>query len=166
MKEFEKNKIIFCIIVMTIAFSLVGIRTEAKNADTWISKENQQYCEEVGKIYGICPELLQAMMESESSGNVKAVNGNCKGLMQINEPFHRDRMGELGVTNLYDAKSNILMAADYLAELFGKYEDVGTVLMVYNGSSDALERGERADYTEYAQKIMKRSQELERLHGK
>ena len=38
--------------------------------------------------------------------------------------------------------------------------------MVYNGSKNALERGERADYTEYAEKIIRRSEQLERVHQK
>lgn len=138
----------------------------AESAETYISSECMQYCQEIGMAYGICPELLEAIMESESSGNPQAQNGNCKGLMQINETYHKERMQRLGISDIYDARGNILLAADYLTELFKKYEDIGTVLMVYNGSSDALERGERADYTAYAQKIIKRSQELERLHGK
>ena len=69
-------------------------------------------------------------------------------------------------TVCFDEKGNILLAADYLAELFREYGDVGTVLMLYNGSRDAIERGIRADYTEYAQNIMKRSEQLERLHQK
>ncbi len=72
----------------------------------------------------------------------------------------------LGVSDIFDEKGNILLAADYLAELFREYGDVGTVLMLYNGSRDAIERGIRADYTEYAQNIMKRSEQLERLHQK
>ncbi len=124
------------------------------------------YCEEIGRQYGICPELLEAIMESESSGNPKAENGNCKGLMQINVKYHQNRMSRLGVTDIYDARSNILLAADYLAELFMEYGDMGTVLMMYNGSRNALDRGVQADYTEYAEKIIRRSEQLERLHRK
>ena len=53
-----------------------------------------------------------------------------------------------------------------LWELFEKYEDIGTVLMVYNGTKNAVRRGEQGDYTKYARKIMQRSRELEGLHGK
>ena len=105
-------------------------------------------------------------MESESSGNRWAENGNCKGLMQINMKYHQSRMKILGVSDIYDARGNILLAADYLAELFREYGDLGTVLMLYNGSSDALDRGIRTEYTEYATKIIKRSEQLERLHRK
>ena len=75
-------------------------------------------------------------------------------------------MERLGVYDIYDSKGNVLLAADYLLELFEEHGDVGTVLMLYNGSKNALERGARGDYTEYASKIMRRSEQLERLHGK
>lgn len=134
--------------------------------DTWIPVEYQQYCEQIGAQYSISPELLEAMMEVESSGKPQVHNGNCKGLMQINEPFHKPRMIKLGVTNIYDPYSNVLVAADYLHELFETYEDVGTVLMIYNGSSNAIAMGENGTYTEYASDIMNRTEVLERLHGK
>ena len=141
-------------------------KLQAENADTFISPECVAYCEEIGSQYAICPELLMAIMESESSGNPKAQNGNCKGLMQINVNYHKKRMERLGVSDIYDARGNILLAADYLAELFREHGDIGTVLMLYNGSKNALDRGKEANYTEYAKKIMARSEQLERLHQK
>lgn len=174
MKQTKANKGI--LLIGLIVFIMSGIfavlvqrpvhAQAADMGDTFISSEYQEYCESVGQEFGICPELLEAIIESESSGNPTAVNGNCKGLMQINVPCHRDRMARLGVTDIYNPKDNIRVAADYLLELFEKYQDMGTVLMVYNGSSDAIERGERGAFTEYAAKIMARSWQLERLHGK
>ncbi len=161
----KKQRILFLVLIVILC-STTQLNPQAESADTYIAPEYQAYCEEIGMQYGICPELLEAIMEAESSGDANAQNGNCKGLMQIYEKYHRDRMERLGVKDIYDARGNILVAADYLTELFEKYGDVGTVLMVYNGSSDALERGLSADYTEYAAKIMKRSEQLERIHGK
>ena len=134
--------------------------------DTWIPAEYQTYCEQIGAQYYIVPELLEAMMEQESSGQPQVYNGNCKGLMQINEPYHKERMKKLGVTDIFDPYSNILVAADYIQELFITYGDMGTVLMVYNGTSNAIEMGENGTYTEYAAGIMNRTKVLERLHGK
>lgn len=125
------------------------------------------YCEEIGEKYNICPELLEAIIETESGGNPNAVGGLGEvGLMQIYPKFHQDRMDKLGVYSLYRPYSNILVGADYLAELFKEYGDLSTCLMVYNGSSDAIERGENYNLTEYADTIIKRSAELERLHNK
>ena len=68
--------------------------------------------------------------------------------------------------NLFDPEGNVFVGADYLAELAGECGDVGAALMAYNGTADAEERGKRGEYTEYAEKIMKRAAELERLHKK
>lgn len=102
--------------------------------------------------------------EHESSGQADVENGGCKGLMQIYEKYHRDRMERLGVEDLYDPYGNILVGCDYLAELFEKYEgDMSTVLMIYSGTSDAFARTYE-NRTEYAKSIMNRTVELERLH--
>lgn len=86
--------------------------------------------------------------------------------MQINEPYHTDRMKRLGVTNLFDPYGNILVGVDYMAELVAEYDDLYTMLMIYNGTRNAVERGENGDWTDYAEYIANRSMELERLHGK
>lgn len=133
---------------------------------TYIDREYIGYAEEISEMYNVCPELIFAMIEHESSGNPKAENSGCYGLMQISERWHKDRMKRLGVTDLFDPYGNILVGVDYIAELADTYGDLEMVLMVYNGSSDAQERWENNTPTEYAKSIMSRSVELERLHGK
>lgn len=146
---------------------LPTLPTKAKETqDTWICDEYVSYIEEISAEYGVCPELIMAIIEHESSGQTNVSNGNCKGLMQIYERYHKDRMQRLGVTDIYDPYGNILVGTDYLMELAEEYEDLATVLMIYNGSSNAVSRGEAGNYTEYAKSIMERSAELERLHGK
>ncbi len=159
------------VLIMTTFFMLFGNGTVNLDAadlgqETWIPVEYQQYCEEIGMTYGVSPELLIAIIEQESSGQPQVYNGNCKGLMQINEPYHRNRMEKFGVTNIYEPYGNILVGTDYLLYLFREYADLGTSLMVYNGSRNAVERGANANYTQYASHIMERTIELERLHGK
>lgn len=107
-----------------------------------------------------------AIIEQESSGQADAVNGDCKGLMQIDEKWHGDRMERLGVTDLYDPYSNILVGVDYLAELAAEDDDLYTVLMIYSGTADVVKRGETGDWSDYAKEVVARSAELERLHGK
>lgn len=160
--------VICVVLLLTVTIFTQTIKLAAADVmeDTWIPAEYQTYCEQIGAHYSISPELLEAMMEQESSGKPQVYNGNCKGLMQINEPFHKTRMEKLGVTDIFDPYSNILVAADYIQELFVTYDDMGTVLMVYNGSSNAIEMGESGTYTDYAAGIMNRTTVLERLHGK
>lgn len=110
--------------------------------------------------------MLMAIIEAESRGDAYAENGGCKGLCQVSVRWNKSRMRSLGVTDIYDEYSNILVGADYLAELFEEYEDPAVVLMVYHGEDKALSRAERGDISDYAEKILDRSAELERLHGK
>ena len=138
----------------------------AKDRDTYISVDARAACVKYGTEYGICPELLMAMIEAESSGRQYATNGDCTGLLQVSARWHQDRMERLGVTDLFDVNGNVKVAADYLVELFEKYEDVGIVLDVYNGNSKAMYNAENGILSEYSNKILTRSAELERLHGK
>ncbi len=136
--------------------------------DTWISEEYQKYCREVGKEYNICPELLMAMVERESNGEAYASNSaGDSGLLQVNPRWHRERMERLGATDLYDPYSNILVAADYLAELFEWDGDLYLVLMEYNmGSSTAKSLYYKGIYSEYAVEVAQRAWELEKIHEK
>lgn len=131
--------------------------------DSDIPVEVQEAAEKWGKIYNICPEFLMAMAFKESSYIPTVSNGNCLGLMQVNPRWHGERIERLGVTDIYSIDGNMAVAADYLAELFNKYEDPAVVLMVYNGDSRAQEEGYISDY---AEKILTLSAELEEKHGK
>lgn len=151
--------------VLLMAAVLTPVTTASAENDTWISEEAQEQCITYGEEYGICPELLMAIIEQESSGQAYAENGSCKGLMQVSEKWHKDRMKRLGVTDIFDG--NVLVGTDYLAELFAENDDLYWVLMAYNGGIDYANRMYEAEkYSRYAVSIANRSAELERLHGK
>lgn len=154
---------VFLPIVIAVLIPLTAI---AKDNDTWISKTAQEACIEYGEKYGVSEELLQAIIETESWGVPDAVNGDCKGLMQINVPFHQDRMKRLGITNIFDERQNILVGADYLAELSTIYGDVAVSLMAYHGEANPVQKAECGEISYYARKILERSAELEEIHGK
>ena len=156
-------------LAIALAASLVLTKSVMANEEiepTHISVEAQVSCYEYGEMYDICPELLMAMIEAESSGNPKAENGDCKGLMQISERWHTGRMEEIGADDIWSETDNIHIGANYLHELFNRYEDVALVLMIYNGESDAVEKAENGYISDYARKILDRSAELERWKGK
>lgn len=149
---------------LLVVSALTPVSTTSAGNDTWISEEAQQQCITYGEEYGICPELLMAIIEQESSGQADAENGTCKGLMQISERWYKDRMDKLNA-DIYE--DNVLIGADYLAELFAENEDVYWVLMAYNGGIEYANRMYEAEkYSRYAVSIANRSAELERLHGK
>ena len=132
-----------------------------------VPEDVRQISIELGELYGICPEVIQATCFKESSFNPDAENGNCVGIMQVNPAWHTDRMKRLGVTDLYDTKSNMLVGVDYLHELIVEHEDVSVALMEYNGDSrvSGLLAG-NGDVSEYADEVLRISAELERENGK
>lgn len=137
--------------------------------DTYISDEIQMLCVLIGNETGYCPELLMSIIEAESSGRQYAENGPCKGLMQINTdcPEIFEYMTQRGYTDIYDYETNIRLGCfvlDQKREIYG--DDIYAVLMAYNGSSDVSEKVESEDYTNYAVKVVNRTLELERIHGK
>ena len=165
MVERGKMKRVIAILIATIILSSSMVVT-AKDNDTYIKHQYQEYCKIIGKQYNVCPELLMAIIETESSGKANAKNYGCIGLMQVYEKYHKDRMERLGVTDLTNPYQNILVGTDYLMELAEKYEDLGLVLMKYNGDSKANAYWETGELSEYAAGIIERSAELERIRGK
>ena len=133
-----------------------------------IPTEITQNAEVIGSELNICPELLEAIAYYESSFRPTVTNGNCKGLMQVNPTIHKARFTDAGWTNAdwSDAYKNMYVAADYLSELFEQYEDVAVVLAVYHGEKDAVSKAQSGYMSSYVRKILKKSEELERLHGK
>lgn len=108
-----------------------------------------------------------AMIEQESAGRADAVNETGDtGLLQVNPKWHRERMERLGVSDLTDPHSNILVAADYLAELFSENDgDIYLVLMKYNMKHDAAERlFYTGKFSEYSVLVEHRARELQELH--
>lgn len=157
------RKYIFSMFVAVGLLASTPLVLNAQGKETIISGEAYEACVEYGEEYGICPELLMAIIERESRGKPDAENGSCKGLMQVSVRRHKDRMKRLNVADIFDERGNILVGTDYLAELFKKYNEVSKVLMVYNGDSRAFEEGYISDFVKG---ILERSAELERLHGK
>ena len=121
---------------------------------------------EWGRVYGISPEFLMAVAFVESSYDPNAINGNCIGLMQINQSFHYERMQNLGVLNLWDPDQNMHVAADYLAELFQEYNEAVVVLAIYNGQKQwKIDAACYDGYiSEYAENILALSAKLEKYH--
>ncbi len=121
-----------------------------------------------GELYGIAPELLEAIAWHESRFQPDAVNGDCTGLMQVSLYWHTDRMDRLGVTeaDMWSAGPNMLVAADFLAELFRIYDgDLGAVLMYYNGDSRLDEYLETGFLSNYALNVMELAEALEAAHN-
>ena len=142
--------------VSILMFASIRVDAKVDELESWYA-----YLEYVCEQKDICPELVQAIIETESNWDPEARNGDCIGLMQISEYWHQDRMERLGVTDLTDPYDNILVGVDYLQELTRRYVDQAMVLMIYNGDSRAWRFWETGEMSEYAAKILERAAELE-----
>lgn len=135
-----------------------------------IPEEIKDLCDEIGKDYNICPELLEAMAYNESRFIPTVTNKKCYGLLQINVKVHADRIEKYGWTadDMFDPEKNITIAADYLAELYDTYgDDNPIVLSIYSGNWDAVTAyKESGQLTPYVNRVLTRSANYERLHGK
>ena len=137
--------------------------------DPDIPEDIQDAAWKYGEQYNICPEFLIAVAKRESEFDPEAVNGSCVGLMQVSLEWHTDRMERCQVTEeeMWTVDGSMHVAADYLAELFEKYEDAALVLMIYNGDSRAeLFAQGGCSMSSYASDILAYSRELEEKHGK
>lgn len=133
-----------------------------------IPAEVREAAEKAGERYGICPELLEAIAYEESrfTSDVVSKNGKYIGLMQVNPTIHQERVERLGA-DLKDPDGAMEVAADYLTELFQKYEDVGAVLIAYGGSEARIEAYEASgSLPGYVAKVLERAEMYERAHGK
>ena len=155
-------------------FSLIPIESKANSlsliyTDSDVPREVQEAANLCGAEFNICPELLMSIAYYESRYQEDAQNGNCIGLMQVNIKVHKDRLEYYGFTesDMTDGYKNMMVASDILEELFLEYEDIGIVLCAYNGDSKGLRAyKEYGLLPRYAQKVLEKSEALERLAGK
>ena len=155
-----RQKLITMIVIITRSCIFSVIPVIANSSDVQYNRKYVKYCEEIGEKYSISPELLEAIIEHESGGNPNVGIDwiKCYGLMGVSSKWNADRMRKLGVTNLYDPYSNILVASDLLVELYETYEDNYEVLRYYGGYP-------KGDY-EFSKEMLQRAWELEVIHGK
>lgn len=147
--------------IPTFVLLCSSITVKAGEIDTTLPDKYISYIIEISEEYCVQPELIEAIIEAESGNNNNVVSDHgAVGFMQVIPKWHKDRAARLGV-DIEDPYGNILVGTDYLMELADEYYDLPVVLAVYNGDSRAFEE----DYvSDYAQRIIDRSRELEILH--
>ena len=133
-----------------------GMFPEVAQAYLW------NLCRDAGVDYYTVLALIE--MESGYKCGNTGDSGNSKGLMQIQERWHRERMERLDATDLYNPYDNMRVGVDYLAEIQRRYSNSGEhcVLMVYNmGDTVAKSLWDQGCYsTGYSRYILSRAQEI------
>lgn len=123
----------------------------------------ESYIYEICELYdNVEPELIIALVENESRFTPEAVNkyGTCFGLMQINPKYQTARMERLGITDLFDPYSNILLGVDFLSELTDTYGDPVPALMFYSMGYDGPALYYSGTVSKYVRFIFARADEL------
>ena len=97
-----------------------------------LSSDLTQYTLNLCSQYGVDSSVVFSVMYHESHFNAGATSGKgAQGLMQIIPRYSAARMAKLGVTNLYDPASNILVGIDLLAEYYYTYGSWNQALTAY-----------------------------------
>lgn len=112
--------------------------------------------QEAASAYNVSLNLLKAIGKAESNFNPQAVSrAGAQGVMQLMPATARS----LGVTDSFDARSNIMGGAKYIAGLLDKYNgNVSLALAAYNaGSGNVAKYGGIPPFKEtqnYVKKVM------------
>lgn len=118
------------------------------------------YAHDIVKAYDFIPnlsELVVSMMEVESNFNPSLTSSaGCIGLMQVSPYWQTERAESLGVYDLWDPYGNILVAVDFLEDLYYNYtnEDIVLAVMMYNMDfSQARSMYSNGQWSPYAIKV-------------
>lgn len=88
--------------------------------------------------YGVGEDVIQAVIQQESSFNAQAVSScGAQGLMQLMPATARS----LGVADPFDAEQNIMAGTKYLKEKLDEFGgNLGLALAAYNAGSGAVRK--------------------------
>ncbi|MEW6185596.1 MAG: lytic transglycosylase domain-containing protein [Thermodesulfobacteriota bacterium] len=94
--------------------------------------------QEASARFGVDPDLIKAVITVESNGNPRAVSpAGAQGLMQLMP----GTAAELGVTDPFNSRQNIMAGTRYLSRLLDRYQgNRSLALAAYNWGMGNLEK--------------------------
>lgn len=152
---------------------IAGISPSLTAYDEYRENRNYEcreaYIEDYSRLYGIDSDLVRAIIYGESDGQADATNYNRngthdRGLMQINSCNFDWLSEELGITDFYDERQNIMAGCYILGLLHDRYDDYHRILMAYNMGENRTRRlwNEGVRSTKYSRKVMRHFIQLRR----
>lgn len=119
--------------------------------------------QEAAQHYQLDPQWLRSVIATESSFNANAVSpAGAQGLMQLMPAT----ANELGVSNSFDPRQNIMAGSRYLRTLLNRYHgDRNLALAAYNWGMGNLERRPQSLPQETRQYIQKVNQAYQNLRS-
>jgi hypothetical protein len=139
-----------CLLLLTAALLAMSTTVSTQLVSACSAEINY---EEIGDDYGICPELLEALVESEGADDTT-------GAIHLYLDDCSQQLDELELTEedvINDDYSNVIVGAAKLTELFEEYEDPDVVIGLFTHVDSN---------SNYVTSILERSANLERMHGK
>lgn len=98
----------------------------------------EQLIQEAAETYGLAPALIRAVMQTESAFNPMVVSPvGAQGLMQLMPALAE----EMGVTDPFDPRQNIMAGAKYLRQLLDSHKgNIRLALASYNAGPGNVAR--------------------------
>lgn len=126
----QKETIVYAMPASDAASATSAISQSNSNQTVIAPAELESYFQEAANLFGVDLNLLKAVAKQESNFNPSVVSTvGAAGIMQLMP----EAAQSLGVTNVYDARENILGGAKLLSQLLNTFGgDISLALAGYN----------------------------------